>query len=214
LFFLNDVFGQLIRQNEPELALDASQALEMQANCYDGTPSTLPDSRKNPMTQAEAAESIVTLLAGTDNKGQAILEKLPVLAQSAQNVYQLLRSPLLVRGLAAGDIFHLADDQTGRYAVISRGGWLCVRVFSRDDIESLDLALTPAVEKYDGKLDLKTARALVYSIHVNNGFSAVETLFDNIMANFPGTVWYYGNVYDPVDGVTPLNWWDAFLNTV
>ena len=53
-----------------------------------------------------------------------------------------------------------------------------------------------------------------YSIHVNLGFAAIESLFDSAMATYPDSVWYYGNVYDPSDGVPPLNWWDSFINQV
>jgi len=58
---------------------------------------------------------------------------------------------------------------------------------------------------------LQTARGLSYSLHVNLGFAAIETLMDNAMAAFPGAVWYYGNVYDPETG-EPLNWWQAILS--
>jgi hypothetical protein len=37
------------------------------------------------------------------------------------------------------------------------------------------------------------------------GHPALRTLGE-MMEQFPGSEWYYGNVYDPRDGVTPLNW--------
>ncbi len=80
--------------------------------------------------------------------------------------------------------------------------------------EILENNLTPQVEMQDGSLDIKTDRALSYSIHVNLGFAAIEEIFDNAMTAYPDSVWYYGNVYDPTDGVTPLNWWDSFINQV
>ncbi len=166
------------------------------------------------MTDLEDGQAIVTLLAGTDNKGQAILEKLPVVPGPEKNSLKLLRSPLLVRNLAAGDLFRLHDGDGGSFSLLQRGGMLCIRVFAPEGIDRLEWSLTPEVEKLDGSLDLKTPRALVYSLHVNIGFAAIETLFDNAMANFPGSVWYYGNVYDPRDGVTPLNWWGEFLGQI
>ncbi len=74
--------------------------------------------------------------------------------------------------------------------------------------------LTPEVEKLGGSLDCKTERALAYSLHVNIGFAEIERLLDGAMARFKDSVWYYGNIYDRQDGVTPLHWWDEFLNTV
>ena len=63
-------------------------------------------------------------------------------------------------------------------------------------------------------MDLETPRLAVFSIHVSIGFQTIETLLDRITGQFPGTLWYYGNVYDPADGVTPLDWWQAFLAPV
>jgi hypothetical protein len=34
------------------------------------------------------------------------------------------------------------------------------------------------------------------------------------LARFPDSIWYYGNVYDPEDGVTPLNWWEDIAQSV
>jgi cytochrome b561 len=74
--------------------------------------------------------------------------------------------------------------------------------------------LSPELELLDGSLDQQTLRLLVYSIHVSIGFQTLEILLDRIIGQFPGTVWYYGNVYDPADGVTPLDWWQEFLAPV
>ena len=70
--------------------------------------------------------------------------------------------------------------------------------------------LTPTIEKLGGSLDLQTDRALVYSIHFSIGFSTIEKLLDTVSAEYPDTFWYYGNVYDPDDGTTPMLWWEEF----
>jgi hypothetical protein len=59
----------------------------------------------------------------------------------------------------------------------------------------------------DATLDLTSPRILVFTIHVSIGFQKIEDTINKVLGNFPDTVWYYGNVYDPQDGVTPLNWW-------
>ena len=84
-------------------------------------------------------------------------------------------------------------------------------MLSKSNIDDVLLALTPEIELLDGILDIETPRLLVYSIHVSIGFQAIEILLDRISGQFAGTLWYYGNVYDPADGVTPLDWWQEFL---
>src|SRR5690606_21604900 len=100
------------------------------------------------------------------------------------------------------------------FRVLRRSGQLAIRVFRKSAIDDLERELTPEVEKLGGRLELASERALVYTLHVNIGFSAAESLFDGFMGRFAGTVWYYGNGYDPKDGVTPLNWWIEFLGQV
>ncbi|MDC1436535.1 DUF4265 domain-containing protein [Gammaproteobacteria bacterium] len=164
------------------------------------------------MKQAEQA--LLQLPAGYDNEGQKVLEKVEVYMLEQADHYELKKTPLLVRGLAKGDIISIDQQKVDKIVVVKHSGNLAVRVFRKSDIELLESNLTPQVEMHDGALDIKTDRALSYSIHVNLGFSAIEALFDNAMTAYPDSVWYYGNVYDPTDGVTPLNWWDSFINQV
>jgi hypothetical protein len=84
-------------------------------------------------------------------------------------------------------------------------------VFSRNDINVLADALTPEFEKLGGELDVETPRMLVYSIHVSCGFSTIEDLLNQHVGRDADSTWMYGNVYDPVDGQTPLNWWQDIL---
>lgn len=159
-------------------------------------------------------KSMLQILAGVDANEKPVLESVEVYALEKNHQYQLIKSPLFVRNLAAGDIFYLNPAEPGKVKVIQRSGKLCVRVYRKENIAELELRLTPEIEKLEGNLDTQADRALVYSIHVNNGFGAIESLLDGMMAEFRDSVWYYGNIYDPMDGVTPLNWWDEFLNQV
>lgn len=134
-------------------------------------------------------------------------------AKSADE-YRLLKSPGFLRGLAAGDRIRYPVRNEAGYELLKRSGNLSIRVLRRDDMEMVAQTLTPEIELLDGSLDLQTPRLLVYSIHVSIGFQTLELLLDRIVGQFPGTVWYYGNVYDPVDGVTPLDWWQEFLAPV
>jgi hypothetical protein len=174
----------------------------------------LPANMRSGMTTNDDTRTgIIQLMAGTDSRGMPILEKLPVKILHVGE-YELLQSPLFVRDLAAGDIFTCEDDNPASYNVLRRSGNLAIRVFRKGDIGQVEDNLTPEVEKLGGSLDLKTDRGLVYSLHVNIGFADIERLLDGIMTDYPGAVWYYGNIYDREDGTTPLNWWDAFLNPV
>lgn len=169
--------------------------------------------RPEMTTNDDTRTGLIQLMAGTDSRSMPVLEKLPVKILHAGE-YELLQSPLFVRDLAAGDIFTCEDDNPASYHVLRRSGNLAIRVFRKADLEEVEDILTPDVEKLGGSLDLKTDRGLVYSLHVNIGFADIERLFDGVMANYSGAVWYYGNIYDREDGTTPLNWWDAFLNPV
>ena len=162
----------------------------------------------------EERQAILQLPAGQDSEGQQVLEKLEVFVLEQAGHYELKKSPLLARGIAKGDIICVDPKHANKFIVAKRSGNLAVRVFRKTAIEALESHLTPKVEVNEGALDILTDRALCYSVHVNLGFSAVEAIFDSAMASFPDSVWYYGNVYDPADGVTPLNWWDSFINQV
>jgi hypothetical protein len=51
-----------------------------------------------------------------------------------------------------------------------------------------------AVQVFGGRLD-------------GGGFPAVEAAFDALIAEHARASWFFGNVYDPADDATPLNWW-------
>lgn len=155
-------------------------------------------------------ESTIELIAGRHPNGEIIVERVLVAPQQTANNYQLLKSPVFVRGIARADVIEAMASPKGGFKVQQHGGNLCVRVFSKEPIASLEQALTIEVEKLGGDLDVSEERALVYSVHVSCGFNAIETLFDQQLGNLPGVVWYYGNVYDPESG-EPINWWQSIL---
>lgn len=160
------------------------------------------------MTQPPAVE--ITLLAGAHPDGQPVVEKLPAVAAGQANQFWLLQSPLFVPGCARGDRIELLANSPGRFRLRERGGQLALRVFRRTDIAMLAEELTPAVELLGGGLDVQSARALVYSIHVAVGFGEIEAAVEPLVQRFDGA-WNYGNVYDGETG-EPLGWWEALLN--
>ena len=152
-------------------------------------------------------------MAGLNAEGEPVFESLHAeLLDNGTNRIRLLKSPLLARNLAAGDILRVINPSTADYELERRSGNLCIRLFRKNDLKDLEQFLTSAIERLGGSLDLHAERALVYSIHISLGFGAIEALLNRTKEKFSETVWYYGNVYDPEDGITPLDWWLEFDN--
>jgi len=121
--------------------------------------------------------------------------------------FGVLYSPGLVQGIAAGDEFRLLDDD-GRFEVLSRAGNLAVQVFSREPVATLRDELVRRVTGLAGRLDGAIEHGLVFTLPLPAaGFAAIDAVFNRWIAEHAGWEWYYGNVYSPADGVTPLNWW-------
>ncbi|GLS28267.1 DUF4265 domain-containing protein [Marinibactrum halimedae] len=155
------------------------------------------------------ALQVIELFAGHRPDGQPVVERLQVQVLDDDSC-RLVKSPVFVKGVASGDVVKLVPNSQ-EFEVVKRAGNLCIRVFSRDDIEALGEAITPHLEKLGGELDHENPRFLVYSIHVSCGFQQIEAIFNDALSQFPNSQWLYANVYDPNDGTTPLNWWNEFL---
>ena len=65
-----------------------------------------------------------------------------------------------------------------------------------------------AVEQFGGVCDGGGNTHLVFSVPVSFGFPAVEALFNDLMAEYIGSSWLFGNVYDPWNDFKPLGWWE------
>lgn len=152
---------------------------------------------------------VIELFAGLGADGKPIVEQLHV-RELENGHFQLVQSPAFAKGLASGDIVQMLAD-TREFDLVQRSGNLSIRVFSRSDIQTLADTLTPELEKLGGELDRETPRMLVYSIHVSCGFSAIEDILNEFIEQDGDSAWMYGNVYDPTDGQTPLNWWQDLL---
>ncbi|WP_226703393.1 DUF4265 domain-containing protein [Microbulbifer elongatus] len=157
------------------------------------------------------ALQIIELFAGTNPDGEPVVERMQVRVNEDDSV-QLVRSPAFIKGLASGDTIKVnrEDPEKPSFELIKRSGNLAVRVFCRGDSTKLSDQLTPQLEKLGGELDMESPRLLVYSIHVSCGFEEIEKILNGV-CDGANSVWYYGNVYDPVDGQTPLNWWQDIL---
>jgi hypothetical protein len=151
----------------------------------------------------------VNLVAEVKN-GKPIEENVLV-EQLDTNRYRLVRSPGLVPGLAANDEFELTNDETHGYRLLKRAGNICVQMFFPGDAKEWRKALVPLVEEAGGWLDGEASTSnrcmLVLTFPVRVGFPVIESLMAKAKAISPRCEWFYGNVYDLNDGVTPLNWW-------
>jgi hypothetical protein len=129
--------------------------------------------------------------------------------------YRVLRTPPLTIGIAAGDTIEVTDWSSGRFAVLDRGGNLGIQLFlgpaaAPGTGRAVDDDLTRGIEALGGRLDDRVDdRVVVYTIPVEAGFDAVQTVLNAFVSRHPGAEWIFSNVYDPEDGVTPLNWWTA-----
>lgn len=151
-----------------------------------------------------SALQVIEMFAGNGPDGNPIAERLQIQVDDKNNC-KLVKSPAFVKGLASGDTVKL-NSETGQFEITEHGGNLCIRIFCKGNITTLAESITPEIEKLGGEQDLETARMLVYSIHVSCGFEAIEAIL-NRHTTADDCMWMYGNVYDPEDGSTPLNWW-------
>jgi len=153
--------------------------------------------------------SMVEMFAGTRPDGSQVLERLQVKVLEDDSCI-LVRSPAFIKGIARGDMIKLNKEERS-FELIKRSGNVCVRVMCREDIQTLAGDLVPQFEKAGGELDIENERMLVFSIHVSCGFKEIESILDEYVGEATDSIWFYGNVYDPNDGTTPLNWWQDIL---
>jgi hypothetical protein len=148
--------------------------------------------------------SHVRVLAGTKTSGEPVYEVLPAKILDHSN-FEILGSPGLAYGFAAGDDLRVADD--GSFAMLRRGGNLCVRLYPADarPADAEVNTLTTKLERLGGLVEMPSDRRfIVITVPVAVGFPAIEQAVGEWAAEH-GCVWEYGNVYDEHDN--PLGWW-------
>ena len=155
----------------------------------------------------EPKEVRLPVLSDGQRQGE---ESLPTVVV-APGRYRLLASPGFVEGLAADDEFELSPDSPQGYRVLARGGNLCVWFYFPHEVDpdggdADELSRTAA--SLGGRLDGGWSRMLVLTIPVSAGWREIESAMNAAIERVGGSSWLYGNVYDPVDGVTPLRWWE------
>jgi hypothetical protein len=148
----------------------------------------------------------VNIVASTNADGSPFFES--VLVEPVDDgSYRVLASPGLVEGIAAGDEIEMVAGRQGEFRLVKRGGNVCIQFFWDGDIDRCPLALAPRIEALGGRIDGQTSGLLVFTVPASAGFEAIEAIFYAAEKEYPGCGWMYGNVYDPADGKTPLDWW-------
>jgi hypothetical protein len=152
----------------------------------------------------------VRLLVATGPSGRPVVEDVPA-RELGGGRWQLLGSPGLARGAAAGDTLVVAGD--GSFTITGRGGNVAVQVSGPAGTEERLGELTDRVKALDGRLDSRGATRdgrhtfSVYTVPAAAGFPAIEEAFQAYTAAVPQGQWTYANVFD--DDGRPLNWWAA-----
>ncbi|MFO0865629.1 MAG: DUF4265 domain-containing protein [Gemmataceae bacterium] len=123
------------------------------------------------------------------------------------DAFRLLYAPGFIQGLAAGDDFRPMNDD-GAFEVLRRGGNLTVQVFASEHASPYQAEFAKRVASVGGTLDGAIERGLSFTVPLSAGFPAIESIFNAWVSEHPGWEWYFGNVYDPIDGITPLGWWN------
>lgn len=125
------------------------------------------------------------------------------------NTFRVVASPGFVEGIAAGDIICRDLDRAEGYRIVKRGSNLSIRfVLGENSSELLDARneLESALSQLGGHLDgTMGKRGLTFTIPVSAGFPAVESVLATAVERFPGSTWWYGNVYDEATGES-LDW--------
>ena len=134
--------------------------------------------------------------------------KEPVHARElGENEYLLDSSPGFVIGVASGDTIKILN-QDGKFEVLERGFNLAVQLYSTQSIRARHKELSDLLVPLKGYIDGAIEKGIVCTIPLSAGFSEIEKVFNSFVNKYPEIEWYYGNVYDPDDGITPLNWWN------
>ena len=152
----------------------------------------------------------VQLLAGYGSSGRPVLEQVPA-RPVGPGTWELLSTPGLALGAAAGDRVTVGDH--GDFTVVARSGIVGVYVTGPAAAAGLLHEVTERIKALGGWMDGGAETRgdqhflRIYNVPVKAGFPAIEAAVGSFTSEVPGTAWYYSNVYDPDDEVTPLNWW-------
>ncbi|WP_313297302.1 DUF4265 domain-containing protein [Diaphorobacter sp.] len=145
----------------------------------------------------------------TPKAGNVVREKLPVINYQDGSM-KVLASPGLALGFAKDDVVKVLDENTYP-KILKRSGYLCIQIYAKK-IKEENLTSFSSVMKtiFNASIDGWTENNIAVSICVRFGFERIEKEL-NYYCELFNWEWYFGNVYNTEDEVTPLNWWQDFF---
>jgi hypothetical protein len=139
-------------------------------------------------------------------------ETLPV-RKAPSGGLELLVSPSMVYGVAAGDVIELDEGERFGYRVISRGGRVCThviisRTLAENAVAEWDCLVEECGGTRHGLLLQESAGIVVYTFLDTVGFAAIEKVMTALVGSDPDLTWSYNNVYEDPEGTVPMGWWE------
>ncbi len=133
----------------------------------------------------------IRLLAGHATDGHPVFEVLPVLSRNS-SLFELVGSPGLVLGCAAGDIVCVGED--GQFEVVQQGANLCVQAARSGCFTPESFAqLEDAVAALDGLTEAPPdLRFIVVTLDRAIRLSTIEHVMNTWAANTDGGQWWFG----------------------
>ena len=133
----------------------------------------------------------VRLLAGHATDGHPVFEVLPALSLDS-GLVELVGSPGLTLGCAAGDILRVGED--GQFEVERQGTKLCVQAARRGCFTSESFAqLEAAVAALGGLAEAPPdLRFIVVTLDCSIGLPTIEDIMNTWAANTDGVQWWFG----------------------
>jgi len=142
------------------------------------------------------------LVAGRKQSGQLVHEEVLV-EKLSPTKFRIIASPGYVLGVAAGDVIEPVGG-VGEFRVVERGGNVSIQIFGDNGLVDDHLGELAGLSQ---AVDARGQDLTVLTVPLRLGFAHIENVLNAFCQRHPDVRWYYANVYDPSDGVTPLNWW-------
>ncbi|MER6943830.1 DUF4265 domain-containing protein [Nonomuraea sp. NPDC000554] len=139
-----------------------------------------------------APEGHVSLFVDLSPSGEPVFEVLPA-ARLDDDRYELLGSPGLALGCAAGDIIRRSPD--GRFVVELKGGKYCVQTAAMGPLPDAGLqALSNLAQRFNGIAEWPLdGRFAVLTLPESTSLPEMESALDAWAKTIPDAQWWFGN---------------------
>lgn len=127
--------------------------------------------------------------------------------------FRVVCPPRFVYGLAVGDEFILAPALPSGFSVTRRSGGLTVWIYltapvaSDAERDGLNARVNAVVKPNGWVYEGAPPGMVILTIPVAAGWKRIDSQVTGLVEALGAAGWEFGNVYDVIDGITPLNWW-------